>query len=73
VASYQTEEEAKNHAATLKGKGWNAFYLPATIQGKPWFRVSVGLFNNDKSAREFRAQFMKESGSKSTLVQKIVQ
>jgi cell division septation protein DedD len=73
VASYQTEEEAKNHAATLKGKGWNAFYLPATIQGKPWYRVSVGLFNNDKSAREFRAQFMKESGSKSTLVQKIVQ
>ena len=73
VASYPSEEEAKNHAAGLKGKGWNAFYLPATIQGKPWFRVSVGLFNNDKSAKEFRAQFMKESGSKTALVQKIVQ
>lgn len=73
VASYMTEDEAKNHAATLKGKGWNAFYLPATIQGKPWFRVSVGLFNNDKSAKEFRAQFLKESGSKTALVQKIVQ
>jgi cell division protein FtsN len=73
VASYPNEEEAKNHAANLKGKGWNAFYLPATIQGKSWFRVSVGLFNNDKSAKEFRAQFMKESGSKTALVQKIVQ
>lgn len=73
VASYTEENEAKNHAATLKGKGWNAFYVPATIQGKPWFRVSVGLFNSDKSAKEFRAQFMKESGSKTALVQKIIQ
>ncbi len=73
VASYAEESEAKNHAATLKGKGWNAFYLPATVQGRPWFRVSVGLFNNDKSAKEFRAQFLKESGSKTALVQKIVQ
>ena len=73
VASYADEKEAKEHAAGLKGKGWNAFYLPATVSGKTWFRVLVGLFNNDKSAKEFRAQFMKESNTKSAIVQKIVQ
>jgi len=73
VASYADENEAKNHAAGLKGKGWNAFYLPANVSGKTWYRVLVGLFNNDKSAKEFRAQFMKETSSKSAIVQKIVQ
>jgi len=57
----------------LKNKGWNAFYVPAAIAGKTWYRVSVGLFNNSNSAQAFRKDFMKESGMKSALVQKIVQ
>ncbi len=73
VSSYTEEKEAKEHAATLKGKGWNAFYLPATVGSKTWYRVLVGLFNNDKSAKEFRTQFMKETNTKSAIVQKIIQ
>ena len=73
VASYADEKEAKNHAADLKGKGWNSFYFPAAVQGKTWYRVSVGLFNNFKSATDFRAQFMKDANTKSAIVQKIVQ
>lgn len=73
VASYADEKEAKGHAADLKGKGWNAFYFPAAVQGRTWFRVSVGLFNNFKSATDFRAQFMKDAGTKSAIVQKIIQ
>ena len=73
VASYPEEKEAKSHAADLKTKGWNAFYLPAKISGRTWYRVSVGLFNNDKTAQSFRAQFVKESGSKAAIIQKIIQ
>ncbi len=73
VASYADEKEAKEHAAGLKGKGWNSFYLPANVNGRTWYRVLVGLFNNSKSANDFRAQFMKEANTKSAIVQKIVQ
>lgn len=72
VASYPDETEAKNHAATLKGKGWNAFYIPAEVQGKTWYRVSVGLFTNAKSATEFRKEFQKESSVATAIVQKII-
>lgn len=72
VASYPDETEAKNHAATLKGKGWNSFYIPAEVQGKTWYRVSVGLFTNAKSAGDFRKEFQKESASATAIVQKIV-
>ncbi len=72
VASYADENEAKNHAANLKGKGWNAFYIPADVQGKTWYRVSVGLFTTAKSATEFRKEFQKESSVATAIVQKIV-
>ncbi|MGE0761694.1 MAG: SPOR domain-containing protein [Bdellovibrionales bacterium] len=72
VASYPDEAEAKNHAANLKGKGWNAFYVPADVQGKTWYRVSVGLFTNAKSAADFRKEFQKESNVATAIVQKIV-
>lgn len=73
VGSYLDEKEAKNRASELKGKGWNAFYLPATVKGKTWYRVLVGLFNNQDSAKQFRTQFMKEANTQSAIVQKIVQ
>lgn len=73
VASYLSEGEAKNHAADLKGKGWQAFYLSADVKGKTYFRVLVGLFDSQGSANTFRAQFMKEANTKNALIQKIVQ
>lgn len=74
VASYADEAEAKTHAADLKGKGYSAaFYLAANVKGKTYYRVLVGLFENVKTADEFRAQLMKDTGTKSAIVQKIVQ
>ncbi|NJL25900.1 MAG: SPOR domain-containing protein [Calothrix sp. SM1_5_4] len=73
VASYADEKQAKEHAAQLHEKGLDAFYVPANVNGKPWYRVLVGLFQNWKGAEEYRAQFIKETGNKSAIVQKIVQ
>lgn len=73
VASFPDETEAKNRAAELKAKGWNAFYIPAAVQGKTWYRVSVGLFTTAKSATDFRTEFLKEAKVTTAIVQKIVQ
>ncbi len=72
VASYATEKEAKTHAEKLKYKGFSAFYIPAQVRGKPWYRVSVGLFSTYKSAMVFRKELMASAGVKSSIVQKIV-
>ena len=73
VASYATEKEAKDHAAKLKEKGFQAFYLSAKVNNKDWYRVLVGLFSSVKSADEYKAQLIKDGGTKAAYVQKIVQ
>lgn len=73
VASYIEESEAKTRAADLKTKGWNAFYIPATVKGRTYFRVSVGLFDDMGSANQFRTQFMREANTKDAIIQKVIQ
>lgn len=73
VGSYLDEKEAKTRSADLKAKGWQSFYLAANVKGKTYYRVLVGLFSNHDSAKEFREKFMKEAGTQSAIVQKIVQ
>ncbi|MBX7230476.1 MAG: SPOR domain-containing protein [Bdellovibrionales bacterium] len=72
VAAYPDELGAKNHAAELKAKGWTAFYLPAEVQNKTWYRVSVGLFSTAKAAKEFRKELQNEAHITTAIVQKIV-
>ena len=72
VASYASEGEAKAHASELKQKGWNAFYIPAEVKGRTWFRVSIGLFTNQKSAMSFREELMRQSSISSAIIQRIV-
>jgi cell division protein FtsN len=73
VGSYLDEKEAKTRSADLKAKGWQSFYLSANVKGKTYYRVLVGLFSNQDSAKEFKDKFMKEANTQNALVQKIVQ
>lgn len=73
VGSYLDEKEAKTRSADLKAKGWQSFYLAANVKGKTYYRVLVGLFSNQDSAKEFKDKFMKEANTQNALVQKIVQ
>ncbi|RYZ80860.1 MAG: SPOR domain-containing protein, partial [Proteobacteria bacterium] len=43
VGAYGREEEAQKTIGELKSKGFSAFYVPATVKGRTWYRVSVGL------------------------------
>lgn len=70
IASTQSENDAQKMASGLKDKGHSAFYIPAKIKEKTWYRVSVGLFSTQSEADEFRKRLDKDGISK-TIVQKI--
>lgn len=73
VGSYAKEEEAQKIAGDLKSKGFSAFYIPATVKGQTWFRVSVGLFATPKEAQDYRTELMSKAKLNTALVQKIIQ
>lgn len=72
IASYPSAEEAKVEAAKIKSRGYTAFYIPAKINGRNWYRVSVGLFKNQKSANLYRKELLKDDKISAAIVQKIV-
>lgn len=71
VSSHPNEEEAKQEAQKLKDKGMSASYFKATINGKSWYRVCLGLFDNRKAAKEYRDKVIATGDLKSAIVQKI--
>lgn len=73
ISSYNNESDATEHTKALKAKGYSAFYVPAQIKGKTWFRVSIGLFTTLKEAEESKKKLVGKEEIKSALVQKIVQ
>jgi cell division protein FtsN len=73
VASYADEGEAQKMASNLKQKGYSAFYIPAVIKGKTWFRVSVGQFATQKEALSYRTELMSQAKVGSAIVQKITE
>lgn len=73
VASYADEAEAQKFASDLKDKGYSAFYVPATVKGKTWFRVSVGQFATPKEAASYRTELLSKAKVSSAIVQKITE
>jgi len=71
VASYPTAQIAKEHADELIKKGFPAFPVEATVNGKIWYRVSVGSFKTQREATAYRAQLLKQTSLPSAIVQKI--
>lgn len=71
VASYPTADAAKDHAGELVKKGFPAFPVEATVNGKTWYRVSVGSFKTMKDATTYRAQLLKQADLQSAIVQRI--
>ncbi|MFZ4404520.1 MAG: SPOR domain-containing protein [Pseudobdellovibrionaceae bacterium] len=73
IGSFPTESEAQNKAADLKKQGYAAYYVPAQIKDKTWYRVSIGQFSSPKEAQDYKNQYVEKSGSASAIVQKIVE
>ncbi len=73
VGAFAKEDEAQKIAGDLKSKGFSAFYIPATVKGQTWFRVSVGLFATPKEAQDYRNELMGKTKLGTAIVQKIIQ
>lgn len=71
IASFPTESDAKHRAEELKAKGYSAFFIPAQVKGKTWYRVSVGLFATENEAKTYRHEFMSKNNVNTAIVQKI--
>lgn len=71
VAAYADEAEAQKMASSLKNKGYSAFYFPANVHGKTWYRVSVGQFATQKEAQTYKSEFMAKSKMDTAIIQKI--
>lgn len=72
VGSYDNEKDAQNFALTLKTKGYSAYYIPADVKGKTYYRVSVGQFTTRKEAEDYRNTMLEKSVVSAALVQKIL-
>lgn len=72
ISSSLKQEEAEGEAQKLIAKGFSAFVVPADVNGKTWYRVSVGLFSNRAEAQNYRQKLMKESGVTTAIVQAIL-
>ncbi len=73
VASFADEGEAQKIASDLKTKGYSAFYIPAEVKGKTWYRVSVGQFATQKEATSYRAELLDKVKVSSAIVQRITE
>lgn len=71
VASYADAKEAENMAGNLIKKGYPAFPFKTEINGKTWYRVSVGTFKNKKEAMTYQAEITKQGVIKDSIVQKL--
>lgn len=73
IAAFPTETDAKARAEDLKNKGYSAFYVPANVKGKTWYRVSVGLFATEEEAKAHREEIMAKAKLTTAIIQKITQ
>lgn len=73
LSSHATEDEAKAKAKEYRDKGFSAFYVPAPVKGKTWYRVSVGQFTTADEAKKYKSSLGKDGVFASAIVQKITQ
>lgn len=72
VGSYLKEDEAKKRAEVLRSKGYTAFYIPGTLEGKTWYRVNVGTYATQDEAKRANDKFTADNGGQRGFVKEIV-
>jgi cell division protein FtsN len=71
VAAYTSEKEAQTMSASLKEKGFSAFYVAAKVKGTTYYRVSVGLFSTKNEANAYKKDLLARAKVSSAIVQKV--
>lgn len=71
VGAYPTAADANKMTDSLKARGYQANAVEATVNGKTWYRVQVGLFDNLQSAQDYKKELMEQNRLASAIIQKI--
>lgn len=71
IGSYPTEAEASEMTKNLQSKGYKTSYIPATVNGQVWYRVSVGLFGTIKEAQDYKKEFLEKTKISSAIIQRV--
>lgn len=71
IGSYPTEGEAAEMTKSLQNKGYKTSYVPATVNGQVWYRVSVGLFGTIKEAQDYKKEFLEKTKISSAIIQRV--
>lgn len=72
VAAYPSADEAEKMVTTLGARGYKGRAVEADVNGRKWFRVQVGNFENFKEADTYKKEIMEQNRLTSALVQKVV-
>ncbi len=72
VGSYVKEDEAKRRAEALRSKGYTAFYIPGTLEGKTWFRVNVGTYATQDEAKRANDKYAGDNAGQRGFVKEII-
>lgn len=71
VGAYPTAIDADKMTESLKARGYKASSVEALVNGKMYYRVQVGLFNNLQEAQEYKKELMDKNRLTSAFIQKI--
>ena len=71
VGAYPTPADAEKMTDSLKARGYKASSVSATVNGKTWYRVQVGLFDNLQAAQDYKKELMEQNRLASAIIQKI--
>ena len=71
IAAFANKGEAEARVYGLKEKGFEAFFIPAQVNGRTWYRVNVGLFASESEAKDYKKGFMNKTKTDAAIVQRI--
>lgn len=60
VYSFEEKENAEKNVDLLRSEGQKAFYVKEVVKGREWYRVYIGEFNSEQSARERGSELVKK-------------
>jgi cell division protein FtsN len=60
VSSFREKSNAEQEVISLKDQGYKAFMVDEKISGEVWFRVYIGDFKNEISARKAGAELLRK-------------
>jgi DedD protein len=71
VGAYPTSVDAEKMIDSLKARGYQASAVSANVNGKTWYRVQVGLFDNVQAAQDYKKDLMEKNKLASAIIQKV--